>query len=54
MEEDEHGLYWRTPLANSFPEPPKTKSFYCMEYEDNGYRCEDGQCSKCAKMDEKP
>jgi hypothetical protein len=24
MEEDEHGLYWRTPLPNNFP-PPKTE-----------------------------
>jgi hypothetical protein len=25
ISEDEHGLYWRTPLPNNFPEPPKTE-----------------------------
>lgn len=28
----------------------KQETFYCKEYEDNGYTCEDGQCSACAKM----
>lgn len=42
--------YWRTPLDNNFPQV-ESNDFYCKEYEANGYRCDEGQCEKCAKID---